>query len=451
MSRTILISAIGMLTLLLSQTYWLTNMYLDKKAQYLDLIERSLTYSIDNELILQSGLFGEYNRANKPKLIIKSADEMTLEEIKSHKGDTIILESDSLSHTRKGISTLFAQSSIEALLKEHSFPMAVLDSIFKKEIQKDIPHATFQLKLCNQKRQTVDSNHRMYKENRQIITVIHPIGTKGEFYIQAVVVIPPQQIFLHLLYALIVSFLMTIIIFYCLYYQLIVIRNIRKKLQKQQQTVHTAIHDLKAPLNATYSILDFIALKETDNSRKSLLQTGKVQIRKLTDIIESILNTHKPKQNIEIKRTQVSLPGLIDGVNREVALLFPEKKYQFELDNPVPIHYIYTDPIRLERCLRNLLENALKYSDDDVKITVSLSEHDNRFSIAIQDTGWGIPLKAQKKLGKQFYRVHVKGKKIHPGYGLGLCSVKQLVKEMDGSFTFRSIEGAGSVFVITLP
>lgn len=79
-------------------------MYLDKKTQYSDFTEESLTYSIDNELILQSGLFGEYNKTNKPKLIIKSADEMTPEEIKSHKGDTIILGADSLSQTRKGIS-----------------------------------------------------------------------------------------------------------------------------------------------------------------------------------------------------------------------------------------------------------------------------------------------------------------------------------------------------------
>lgn len=451
MNRTILISAIGMLTLLLSQGYWLANLYLDKKAQYLDLIEESLTYSIDNELVLKSGLFGKPNNTNKPKLIIKSAEEMTSEEIKSHKGDTIVLQLDSLSHARKGISTFFAQSSIEILLKNHSFPMAVLDSIFKNEIQKNIPYATCQLKLCSKNGQIIVPKCNIYKWNRHIITAIHPIGTKGEFYIQAFVSIPPRQIFYHLYYALTVSFLMTIIIIYCLYYQLIVIRNTRKKLQQQQQTMYTAVHDLKAPLNATYSILDFIALKETDNSRKSLLQTGKVQIRKLTDIIESILNIRKAKQNVDIKKTQVSLPELIEDAMREIALLFPGKKYQFELDNPVPIHYIYTDPVRLERCLRNLLDNALKYSDDDVKVKVSLDEHDNRFSIAIQDNGWGIPLKTQRKLGKQFYRVRIKGKDVPPGYGLGLCSVKQLVKEMGGSFTFQSTEGTGSVFVITLP
>ena len=105
------------------------------------------------------------------------------------------------------------------------------------------------LNLCNDKGQILDSTHREYTKNQQIITVTHPIGTKDEFYIQAIVAIPPQQIFLHLPYALIVSFLMTIIIFYCLYYQLIIIRHTHKKLQQQQQTIHTAIHDLKTPLN----------------------------------------------------------------------------------------------------------------------------------------------------------------------------------------------------------
>ncbi|MCD7849500.1 MAG: HAMP domain-containing histidine kinase [Parabacteroides sp.] len=440
-----------MLTLLSFQIYWLANIYQNKKIQYIDFIEESLAYSIDNELILQSGLFGEYDNVNRPKLIIKSADDMTPEEIKSHRGDTIVLGGDSLPHTRKGISSLFAQSSIEALLKERPFPMGTLDSLFNSEIQNSIPHARFLLNLCNQKGQILDSTHREYKKDQQVIIVTHPIGTKGELFIQAFVSIPPQQILLHLLYALIASFLMTIIIFYCLYYQLIVIRRTRKKLQQQEQTVHVAIHDLKAPLNTTYTILDYISQKETDNAQMSLLQTGKIQVRKLTETIESMLDAHKKKQNIEIKNVQVCLPELIEQVRQEVALLFPAKKYQFKLNNPIPIHYIYTDPVRLERCLRNLLENALKYSDDRVEITVTFSQKDNRLSIAIQDTGWGIPLKAQKKLGKQYYRVQTEGKNMRPGYGLGLCSVKQLLLEAGGTLTLHSSEGAGSVFTITFP
>ena len=84
---------------------------------------------------------------------------------------------------------------------------------------------------------------------------------------------------------------------------------------------------------------------------------------------------------------------------------------------------IEADTVRLERCLRNLLENALKYSDDDVRITVTLTMKNNHYRIAIKDTGWGIPKKAQKKLGQQFFRVKQADKPAQPGYGLGLSSV----------------------------
>lgn len=451
MNRTILISSIGIITLLFSQVYWLANMYQDKINRYTNLIDEAMAYSIDHELILRSQLFGEYNHANKPKLIIKSMDEMTPEEIKSHIGDTIVLPDASQRNTAKGLSTIFAQSAQDALLEEHPLQISLLDSIFKSEIHKSIPHASFLLNLYDKNGNILDSNHATYSKRRRIITASHPLGSKGELYIKAFVEIPPMQILQHLLYALIVSFLMTVIIFYCLYYQLVVIRRTRKLLQQQQQTVHTAIHDLKAPLNATYSILDYIAMKETDERQRPLLQAGKVQVRKLTDIIESMLDAHKKKQNVEIEKTEVCLPELIGQVNQEVALLFPGKKYEFKLNNPVPIHYIYTDPARLERCLRNLLENALKYSDDGVRITVTLSGKNGLLSIAIQDTGWGIPQKAQKKLGKQFYRVQAEGKEVRPGYELGLSSVKHLVGEMNGSLTFQSVEKAGSTFVITLP
>lgn len=112
---------------------------------------------------------------------------------------------------------------------------------------------------------------------------------------------------------------------------------------------------------------------------------------------------------------------------------------------------IEADTVRLERCLRNLLENALKYSNDDVRITVTLTMKNNHYRIAIKDTGWGIPKKAQKKLGQQFFRVKQADKPAQPGYGLGLSSVMLMAKEMGGSLTFQSEKNVGSTFFINLP
>ncbi len=108
---------------------------------------------------------------------------------------------------------------------------------------------------------------------------------------------------------------------------------------------------------------------------------------------------------------------------------------------------IQADTVRMERCLRNLLENALKYSDDDVRITVTLTMINNHYRIAIKDTGWGIPKKAQKKLGQQFFRVKQADKPAQPGYGLGLSSVMLMAKEMGGSLTFQSLPVTSLVFI----
>ena len=73
----------------------------------------------------------------------------------------------------------------------------------------------------------------------------------------------------------------------------------------------------------------------------------------------------------------------------------------------------------------------------------------NHYRIAIKDTGWGIPKKAQKKLGQQFFRVKQADKPAQPGYGLGLSSVMLMAKEMGGSLTFQSEEVSVQHFSLT--
>lgn len=213
--------------------------------------------------------------------------------------------------------------------------------------------------------------------------------------------------------------------------------------------VHSAIHDLKAPLNTAYASMDFIASQEKEPMKANILNIGKTQIRQLIEIIESMLSLLKTADGKEIsKKSLIEIEPFIEQTYQEIAKLYPEKKALFKLEKSENFpDSIQADAIRLERCLRNLLENALKYSNNDVRITVVLTMQNNRLQIAVKDTGWGIPKKAQKKLGQQFFRV----KPARPGYGLGLCSVKFLAKEMGGSLDFHSKEGTGSTFFINLP
>lgn len=452
MTKTTTISAIGIIALLLSQIYWLHNIY----TNYINKTETEINDIFLTAINTEMGARWSnkpFQDPNNPKWIIKLADNMTPEERAKLKGDTIVMNSASKKNIGKSLSDIFAQRVQDDLLLNKPIQLHKLDSIFNSMLVKSDIYTSFQINLCNKDSIAIDSTNDLFnKKCNHIVTHLNPIGTQGLLFAQAYVEVPFPSIWKNMFLSLIVSILIIVVVFTCLYYQLTMIQRTRRQLQERETAVHSAIHDLKSPLNTAYTILDFIAFKEKDNNQLHLLEKGKTQIRRLSETIESMLNITRLQTGIlNPEKSKIDVVELIKDVEKELLVLYANKEYTFELKNNSSCTFIYTDRTRLERCLRNLMENALKYSDQGVNLIVSLSEEQNQFSIAISDNGWGIPRQAQKKLGQQFYRVKQTGKEVQPGYGIGLCSVKLLLAEMGGKFTFQSTEGKGSTFFIILP
>ena len=101
--------------------------------------------------------------------------------------------------------------------------------------------------------------------------------------------------------------------------------------------------------------------------------------------------------------------------------------------------------------MRNLIENALSYSDTNVHITIRIETDRKGWRLSVIDTGWGIPHKAIRRLGQQFFRVNPQGKPHVSGYGLGLSSVNLLMKELGGQIQVESQENKGSTFTLSFP
>lgn len=158
----------------------------------------------------------------------------------------------------------------------------------------------------------------------------------------------------------------------------------------------------------------------------------------------SIVNC--PLLNIE----EIHLKELVSDSYADVVERYAEKNPDFMVDDSGVSCSIQSDGVLIERIVKNLLENALKYSDEGVRIIVKLRNGETDFEISIEDTGWGIPKAAIKKLGRQFYRVEQKGKAQQPGYGIGLASVKFLCSMLGGELSVSSEEGKGSIFTVKL-
>lgn len=448
MNKIKFISLIGIIALLFLQAYWLYNTYKEHQAKNKMIAKELFSEIIAKELTLRTS-----TTPKNPRLIIRSAKNMTPEERAQLKGDTILLKTAEKQNIGKSYAEIFMQRMQDESLNDDPPRMEILDSIFRLELDKNDIRANFQILFLNNKQEVIDSTKNFINKERQgVFTITKPIGTQGLRYMQAFVEVPPSHILENMLYSLIISSLIVVIVFGCLYYQLVVIRRTREQLQEREMAVQGAVHDLKSPLNATYSALDVMARHEKDEKYKESLIKGKKQIRRLTEIIESILAlTKKHSGDIEINETEFDLIETIHHIEEELQTAYASKQMTLTIDNQLKDTTICTDALYLERCLRNLIENAIKYSNEKVEITVTLSANDKNLNIAVKDNGWGIPLQAQKKLGTLFYRIKHTDKQDVKGYGIGLNSVKFLLGKLGGKLTFTSEEGKGSIFTIHLP
>ena len=103
--------------------------------------------------------------------------------------------------------------------------------------------------------------------------------------------------------------------------------------------------------------------------------------------------------------------------------------------------------------LFNLLDNAIKYKRSDVnpQLTIETENHNNKLRISIADNGIGIKKEDLKKIFEKFFRVHTGNRHDVKGFGLGLCYVKNVIKNHKGTIQAESTLGEGTKFVIEIP
>lgn len=450
MNKPIVVTLSGIIALLLLQGFWLNNLYTNYVNEYVQTVNDIFALSIEKELSLRN--LGAHKDRETPGFVIRRASSMTPTEKSKLKGDTINLKDIAEKGVGKSFSDVFTQLTQDNLLSRKAVNLSALDSIFKEELANREMETTCQLFYYDQQQTVLDSLGSSINQNIKLITTnLKPIGTKGLRYLQAVVTFSPSHILQNMLYSLIVSFLIVIIVFACLYYQLVVIRRARQQLEERETAVHGAIHDLKSPLHTVVTLLDSLAYKEKNQEQKLRLEKGNEKIMRLCETIASIQDASRMEATIKPDKDKIDLIALVEEVYGETGEHYADKKHSFNVNNQLSQSTIKVNKPILERCLRNLMDNALKYADEGVALTITLTMQQGKVQIAIKDTGWGIPKKSQNKIFTQFFRVKQTNKPIREGYGVGLSSTQQLIGKIGGTITFISKEGMGSTFFINLP
>ena len=279
------------------------------------------------------------------------------------------------------------------------------------------------------------------------------IGTKGLYAVQVKSEIPMSAFLKQLWYTLMLSAAIVAVVLLCLVFQLTEIQRKDALLRKRENSVNGTIHDLKAPLNGVLAMLGWFKQGEKDPMRRKVILMNEAGVKHLVANIESLLIVaRKDRRKLVLRKTPVDVVALAWRIKEEMDVTYGHKPHTLTVRNELPEGYtVRADAMYLENVLRNLVENALKYADEGVKVEIALTQEADRLSMAVRDNGWGIPARCQKKIFRQFYQVPREADRLQKGYGIGLTQAKYIIDEHGGTIGVQSTEGKGSVFTVVLP
>ena len=221
----------------------------------------------------------------------------------------------------------------------------------------------------------------------------------------------------------------------------------------QSDFVASVSHEFRTPLTSLRQFTDL--LNENDDvppeKRRRFYEAQSRATERLQRLVESLLDFRRMEAGThQYQRRRLPASPLVEGVvadfRAEAAARGFEVEYGREEDGPVDV-----DPDALSLALWNLLDNAVKYSGDSRRVSVSIAARNGSVEISIRDGGLGVPPDEQREIFRQFVRGREARSRGIKGTGIGLAMVQHIVQGHGGRVVLESAPGQGSTFTIVLP
>ncbi len=209
-----------------------------------------------------------------------------------------------------------------------------------------------------------------------------------------------------------------------------------------------ASHDLRQPIQAINLFRDALGRTALDEEQKTICNFLSMSVRSLGDLLYSLLDISKLEAGLVVPQLEsVSVEDLLKAVDAEFSPMAQQKNLRFKLFYPIKDLVLQTDPRLLLSILRNLVDNAIKYSEAG-GILVGARRRGRGMVIQVWDTGIGIGEQFGGQIFDECFQVGNSGKDRSKGLGIGLSIARRTANLLTGEVTYRSRPGRGSVFDI---
>lgn len=454
MKRYYSITILAIIVITLLQGYNISLQYKDYLHYKIEKTNSVFKVAIDEEYASRAHKYYNPHKDGKQRLYYKDMSEEDFLKAKPKKEDIININEINIQELRdKGI----AETEAEAMglltkdrltAKGNPINLKKFSQIFKKNLNEGF---TYTLLILDENKKIIKSYGQTKDIESWQTSKPIAIGLKPIRFVQAKVDVTPSSFIINSIETLISTILLALIIVFCVGYQMTAIRNKEDLLRNREVSLHGTVHDLKAPLASILLKLGFIKDCIKDADLKEMITSSERQIKNLANTIKTILITSKAGESkLVINKEQVDIIELTQQAQEQIDTNYASKPHTIGIhDHREEKALVYADKYLIENVMHNLMENAVKYSDKEANVDVSIKQDEHFTIISVSDHGVGIDKKYQKKIFEQFYRIPATHHKS--GYGIGLAMVKYAVKAHGGTIKVVSELGKGSTFTFTLP
>ena len=334
------------------------------------------------------------------------------------------------------------------------FSLEKLDSIWAKKTTDKIGRFNYILIKTDAARNITEQISRSKSEkSSKSLTIERPIRKDNSEYLWVIIVSPHSIVIQNMLLLLTASLINVLLLIYCLFLQIWMLFKQERIAEIRNDFTNALIHDMDTPISNILMTATTLKKGKLDNMKQIKNRYFDIILREANRLLAF---THKiltiaqlQHTKIELSKRAIDLNGLIGSLTEE----YPStnsKDIQFviNLENQI---VLYADPVYMDDVFRNLIENAIKYSNKTVTIEITAKSAAQHTIISIRDNGFGIKRKDRKRIFKRYERTRSNGNEKKGGFGLGLYYVSQVVLAHGGKVDVASMKGVFSEFTILIP
>jgi len=458
------------------QLFWIVNSYTVNQKQLTKEIDQALNQAVETEMnlrysFLASNLYD--HNTNKITIIEDKGATLNIDSIfKAAKGKK---EDEHMSMEISFNSNTFKKTDSSEIPENLNIDLkAILKAILTDELDNKTYTNTVKLDSLLQdefKTREIDSDYFIEIRNTKKDSLLYssidtptneksilysrnvPTSVLKKSYVRVGFPHQKQMILARMGGLLIMSAVLLVIVLLCFLYMYRTIINQKNLSEIKNDFINNMTHELKTPIATVNAAIEgmqsFDVLADQKKTNKYLSVSSR-ELKRLSTLVEKVLNIAAyEKKELFLNIEPINLNDMINNIISTQSIKNAEKTVEIVFNEASTPMIIEGDRVHMTNVINNLIDNAIKYSEDEVKINITITKDKHLNYLSIKDNGIGISPKHQHKVFDKFYRVPTGNLHDVKGFGLGLHYVKNIIEKQDASIELKSSLGKGSEFIIS--